>query len=53
MLMLGAAGLIEGFESSSNIDFSSRIAIVIVSVLLWLLYFATAGKSNRSVGVNE
>ena len=50
MLMLGVAGLIEGFVSPSNIDFPSRIAIMIVSVLLWLLYFAAAGKSNRSVG---
>jgi uncharacterized membrane protein SpoIIM required for sporulation len=53
MLMLGVAGLIEGFVSPSGIDFPSRIAIMILSVLLWLLYFATAGTSSRSGGATE
>jgi len=44
MLMLGVAGLIEGFVSPSEIGFLSRTAIMVGSILLWLLYFASAGK---------
>jgi uncharacterized membrane protein SpoIIM required for sporulation/uncharacterized RDD family membrane protein YckC len=51
MLMLGAAGLIEGFASPSQIGFPSRIAIMVGSILLWALYFSAAGKSKRTVGV--
>jgi uncharacterized membrane protein SpoIIM required for sporulation len=47
MLMLGVAGLIEGFVSPSQIAFPWRIAIMAGSILLWLLYFSAAGKQKH------
>ena len=39
MVMLVIAGLIEGFLSPSSINYSTRIAILIVSLLIWAVYF--------------
>lgn len=44
MVMLVIAGLIEGFVSPSAIDYASRIAVLLVSVALWALYFFGAGR---------
>jgi uncharacterized membrane protein SpoIIM required for sporulation/uncharacterized RDD family membrane protein YckC len=49
MAMLVVAGLIEGFISPSRIGFSFRILILAASVLLWVIYFALAGR-RRALG---
>ncbi len=46
MAMLVVAGLIEGFVSPSGIGYELRILILAVSILLWVLYFYAAGKSE-------
>jgi uncharacterized membrane protein SpoIIM required for sporulation len=43
MVMLVIAGLIEGFVSPSGIDYSSRIAVLTASLVLWAVYFLGAG----------
>jgi uncharacterized membrane protein SpoIIM required for sporulation/uncharacterized RDD family membrane protein YckC len=53
MLMLGVAGLIEGFVSPSGIGFSARMAIMAGSLALWLLYFSRAGRSNQAAGAGD
>ena len=62
MAMLGAAGMIEGFVSPSTIGLASRLAIMVASVVLWLLYFWRAGRrrpespaapAGGSAGSNE
>jgi uncharacterized membrane protein SpoIIM required for sporulation len=53
MLMLGVAGLIEGFVSPSQIGFSARVTIMGASILLWLLYFAAAGRRENHGPANS
>jgi uncharacterized membrane protein SpoIIM required for sporulation len=51
MAMLVIAGLIEGFVSPSGITYATRIAVLILSLGLWALYFLTAGRredANRA-----
>jgi uncharacterized membrane protein SpoIIM required for sporulation len=50
MAMLVVAGLIEGFVSPSGIGYAYRILILAASVLLWGVYFATAGRSSGGRG---
>jgi len=42
MVMLLIAGLIEGFVSPTSIDYSTRLAVLAVSLALWAAYFAGA-----------
>jgi len=42
--MLVIAGLIEGFVSPSDLDYASRIGVLLASVALWALYFFGAGR---------
>jgi uncharacterized membrane protein SpoIIM required for sporulation len=51
MAMLVIAGLIEGFVSPSNIDYSSRIAVLAVSLVLWTSYFLGAGRHPSTSAV--
>ena len=44
VLMLLVAGLIEGFVSPSSIEFTTRIIWLIVSCLIWVIYFGYFGK---------
>lgn len=53
MLMLAAAGLIEGFVSPSRIGFAARILILAASVLLWAFYFYRAGRKKTKWGRPE
>ena len=46
MVMLVIAGLIEGFVSPSGIDYAGRIAVLVVSLGLWAVYFLTAGHNT-------
>ena len=46
MAMLVIAGLIEGFISPSRIGYEIRILILVLSILLWFLYFYAAGKKK-------
>lgn len=46
MFMLVVAGLIEGFVSPSNIDYSTRLAVLGVSLLIWAAYFLGVGHSG-------
>jgi len=46
MVMLVIAGVIEGFVSPSSIDYPSRIAVLILSLSLWAVYFLSAGFRN-------
>lgn len=43
MVMLVVAGFIEGFVSPSGIDYASRIGVLILSLVLWAVYFFSAG----------
>jgi uncharacterized membrane protein SpoIIM required for sporulation len=47
MFMLVVAGLIEGFVSPSTIDYSTRLTVLIVSLLVWAAYFFAAGRSGE------
>jgi hypothetical protein len=44
MFMLIVAGFIEGFVSPSSIPYFSRITIMGLSFVIWLLYFGFAGR---------
>ena len=44
VFMLIIAGLIEGFVSPADIAYSTRIAIISLSMLIWFLYFTFAGR---------
>ena len=46
MVMLVIAGLIEGFVSPSDIDYQSRIGVLVVSLGLWAVYFFAAGQAS-------
>jgi uncharacterized membrane protein SpoIIM required for sporulation len=46
MVMLLIAGLIEGFVSPSGIDYSSRIAVLAVSLSAWPVYFFGVGRHS-------
>jgi uncharacterized membrane protein SpoIIM required for sporulation len=46
MVMLVVAGLIEGFVSPSGIDYPSRIAVLVLSLALWAVYFFSAGHDR-------
>lgn len=46
MVMLVIAGFIEGFVSPGALDYASRIAVLLVSIALWALYFLGAGRSR-------
>ena len=48
MAMLVFAGLIEGFVSPSGIDFTTRIAVLGLSLALWAVYFCAAGLESSS-----
>ena len=43
MIMLVIAGLIEGFVSPSSIGYPARISILVISLLIWFLYFGGVG----------
>jgi len=47
MVMLVIAGLIEGFLSPSSINYSTRIAVLAVSLLVWAVYFLTVGQRGE------
>jgi uncharacterized membrane protein SpoIIM required for sporulation len=42
--MLVIAGLIEGFVSPSSIDYTSRLGVLGLSLMLWAIYFLGAGR---------
>jgi uncharacterized membrane protein SpoIIM required for sporulation len=44
MAMLVIAGLIEGFISPSSIDYTSRLGVLGLSLMLWAIYFLGAGR---------
>jgi len=46
MAMLMIAGLIEGFVSPSSMDYPSRIAVLVLSLALWAVYFLGAGRQK-------
>jgi hypothetical protein len=48
MAMLVLAGVIEGFVSPSGIDFTTRIAVLGLSLSLWAVYFFAAGIESSS-----
>ena len=48
MAMLVIAGLIEGFVSPSNIDYPTRVGVLIVSLGLWAVYFLCAGRGGAT-----
>ncbi len=48
MAMLVIAGFIEGFVSPSSLDYQSRIAVLVLSLSLWALYFRGAGFRGPS-----
>jgi hypothetical protein len=49
--------LVEGFVSPSGIDFTTRIAVLGLSLTLWAVYFFAAGLESSSqaggVATNE
>jgi uncharacterized membrane protein SpoIIM required for sporulation len=47
MAMLVVAGLIEGFISPSSIGFEARIAVLVLTLLIWAAYFVSAGRRDR------
>jgi uncharacterized membrane protein SpoIIM required for sporulation len=47
MVMLVFAGIIEGFLSPSSIDYSTRLAVLAVSLLIWAVYFLGAGHRRE------
>jgi uncharacterized membrane protein SpoIIM required for sporulation len=47
MAMLVVAGLIEGFVSPSSIGFAARVAVLVVSLLAWGMYFCFAGHPRE------
>jgi uncharacterized membrane protein SpoIIM required for sporulation len=47
MVMLVIAGLIEGFLSPSSINYQARLAILLVSALVWAVYFLGIGHSRQ------
>ena len=54
MVMLVFAGLIEGFLSPSHIDYSTRLGVLGVSLLVWAAYFFGAGRERqKSAPLNE
>ncbi len=54
MFMLVVAGLIEGFVSPSNIDYSTRLTVLGVSLVIWAAYFLGAGHSReQSAGARD
>ncbi|MCE5317910.1 MAG: stage II sporulation protein M [Parachlamydia sp.] len=46
MVMLLAAGLIEGFISPSSIDFSARVLWLAASCVFWSVYFCWIGRKS-------
>ncbi len=48
MAMLGVAGAIEGFVSPSPLPYPARIAVLILSLGLWLAYFLLAGRETAA-----
>ena len=46
MVMLVIAGFIEGFVSPSQIDYASRIGVLVVSLALWAIYLLSAGRDR-------
>ncbi len=46
MVMLVIAGFIEGFVSPSQIDYASRIGVLVVSLALWAIYILSAGRDR-------
>ena len=47
MVMLVIAGLIEGFLSPSSINYSARLAVLAVSLIIWTVYFLTVGQRGE------
>jgi uncharacterized membrane protein SpoIIM required for sporulation len=47
MVMLVIAGLIEGFLSPSSINYSARIVVLAVSLLVWAVYFLAVGHERQ------
>jgi len=47
MVMLVIAGLIEGFLSPSSINYSARIAVLAVSLIIWAVYFLAVGHERQ------
>ena len=47
MAMLVVAGLIEGFVSPSSLEFSARIAVLVLSLVGWLTYFMLGGRTGQ------
>lgn len=46
MVMLVFAGLIEGFVSPSSIGYPARMAVLGITLMIWVGYFALAGKNT-------
>lgn len=46
MVMLVFAGLIEGLVSPTEIPFAARVAILLLSLALWIAYFLGAGRRH-------
>ena len=53
MVMLVIAGFIEGFVSPSGIDYTTRIAVLGLSLSLWATYFLGAGFRHESAPATE
>src|SRR5438132_12615487 len=47
IMMLVIAGLIEGFLSPSSINYSTRIAVLAISLLVWAVYFLAVGHERQ------
>ena len=47
MVMLVIAGFIEGFVSPSDIDYTTRLAVLGVSLLTWAVYFLGFGHKRQ------
>lgn len=53
MVMLLIAGIIEGFVSPSDIDYPSRVSILVLSLTFWAVYFFTAGLKRRQAAITS
>ena len=47
MVMLLFAGFIEGFLSPSSIAYRTRLAVLVISLMIWAVYFLVAGRGKK------